>query len=587
MIVKKTDIIKLIKKELFETRFIMSGGDSESKNSEESLQAEKMSKFFGKDLKFKKFDSNEEFKDYLFDIAGPDMFISFIYPYERDETTGEEKVPSFSLNPNANFNTPHGLYFYPFDKENAEKFIHYGAPTDATFAVDRPYFHLVKIDITNPEVLIFKRNGETNKNISPENFKKDLKEMIRIHLHFFDKKRSIQEIYDKLTEKFNDYNELIIYGLNKEKNNNKELDSQRKADLFINKISNNNYYKLYKYAYYLSSKNIDSLSINSELFALLLNRINIKCVIDQNMSIIHPNEPEQTHILTFGENKSFYEYIGTFKNKIEKSEEEILSYLNLIKDNKKKLKYIMTSKSKLFNPKYSHAFFEIIINTNNKEIISKFLEYFNQTILQDLYNFNQGITREELIKKLIPDHFHNFLKQHFFSFYLENLADYSDENNILRLEHLEETSSYSFKEDIARDFIKKYPDLEILDFLEKVSMQGHDEACKQIIRYLPIYHEIYRNKDSTFHLLKIAPAESIFHILKLNKSFVKKDFIEKLVDENINDLKKIESIYDYVKNVMDRYDQKYILDYIKSKNRIYESIKKLKLLIKKQINYLN
>jgi len=596
MIVKKTDIIKLIKKELLETRFIMSKGSDAQVDDKDALSAKEMAKEIGKNLKFKKFDSNEEFKDFLFDIAGPDTFISFIDTYEHEETTGEEKVPSFSLNPNATFNTPHGLYFYPFDKENAKRYIYLGKPTNANFAVDRPYFHLVKIDIANPEVLVFKKNGETNKKISPENFKKDLKEMIRIHLKFFDKTDSIQEIYDKLNNEFKSYKKITTDSLRFSKKNEKNL------DLYINKLSNNNYYKLYKYAYYLSSETVDQTSSpHSELFALLLNRINIKCVIDQDMSIIHPSEPEQAHILTFGENKSFYEYIGTFENKIEKvPSEDMIEAIKNIKDVSKKLEIIKYfDRKKLNNKSIMHPIYEDILNNkNNKNDINKFLDFINQHLppLTEDSDINSLHLRTSYSKDMIPETCKKFLKENFKQFYLENVADISLESNIERLIYGKDTISYSLNGIaniiILYDFRKmKESDKTdgIISLLTKLSLKGHDDACIKLLNVI-IDQNVYIDPKQYRKLIKAIPASSVipyFNSKENNSKFTSHEFLKGIIDDNINDLKKIESIYAYVKNVMDKDDQKYILDYIKSKNKIHESIKKLKLLIKKQIKYLN
>jgi hypothetical protein len=261
-----------------------------------NLEAKNMSKNIGSEINFIDFNSKDDCKDYLYDIAGPDVFISFIDAYEHDITTNEMKVPSFSLNPNANFSTPHGIYAYPFDRKNASSFIKYGQPTRADFGADRDYFHLIQIDLNHPNVFIINKDESCNKNISYEKYIKNIKELMRIHKNFFKLDFDDSILFEDLNEA---YEEISEHG-------------------------DNNFIKLYKFAYFLSFKecsttdNIADLvgtgTNFSELYALLLHSIGIKCVVDNDASMIHYNEPEQMHIITFGDDKSFYKYIGTFKN---------------------------------------------------------------------------------------------------------------------------------------------------------------------------------------------------------------------------------------------------------------------------------
>ena len=139
----------------------------------------------------------ENFAKFLLNIAGPNMFISFINPYEKD-SSGADIVPNLSINPVAKFATPHGIYAYPFDKHNALNYIFLGAPTHAKFAKLRPYFHLIRIDIKHPNVLTVTEGGKSepksswdptpqaqsnwghSKTYSEQDYNNDFNELVRI-----------------------------------------------------------------------------------------------------------------------------------------------------------------------------------------------------------------------------------------------------------------------------------------------------------------------------------------------------------------------------------------------------------------------
>lgn len=335
MILNEIKLKSVIKKILNESRFILGNYEDEEGNSS-NLTAVNVSKRIGDQSKeFQRIGGQEERKqilDSLYDIAGPDVFISFINAWEFDNE-GFSKSPKFSLNPTATFSTPHGIYAYPFNKKQAISFIESGSPTDSPFATERNYFHLIRIDLNNPNVVIFNKNGTSNRNISIQEYQQSMNELIRMHCLYF-------------------YNDIIKYLINIENNglpvqyeNFTDSDHEIERNQLINdhiqslkyqlreffklpKVKNNKMfndfaYKLYKAAYFLSinqytdsynSMNAENRQNDSQFYALLLNRIGIKCIIDKNTSAIHPNEPEQMHILTLGDDSSFYEYLGTHRN---------------------------------------------------------------------------------------------------------------------------------------------------------------------------------------------------------------------------------------------------------------------------------
>jgi len=264
----KEKTIRLYIKNLLESKFLAMASDD--------LNADNISRFFNQRLNFIDIKNVNDLKDYLIDISGPDVFISFTNPWNQN-------IPTFSINPIAKFGTPHGIYFYPFDIKNAIKFINEGKPTNANFAIRNDYFHLLKVDLNHPSVLILNQDETVNrKDLSIIEFKICLNEIIRI---------------------CKEYSNIEI--------NKNELFFELKK---YNKQYNNFYIKLYQICGIISKK--VSLKNNSELFGLLLNSLNIKCVIDRGLGVIHHNEPNQMHILQYDDNDSFYEYIGTFKNLI-------------------------------------------------------------------------------------------------------------------------------------------------------------------------------------------------------------------------------------------------------------------------------
>jgi hypothetical protein len=335
MILNERKLKVIIKKILNESRFILGDYEDEEGNLS-ALKAANVSKRVGDQSKeFPRVGGEEERQlilDSLYDMAGPDVFISFVDAWEFDHE-GFSKSPKFSLNPTAKFSTPHGIYAYPFDKKQAVTFIETGSPTDSPFATERKYFHLIRIDLTNPNVIVFNENGKSNRNISMSEYTQFIDELIRMHcLYFYDDliKYLINNENDGLDveyENFTDEDHKLL----KQRLINEHMNSLKfELRLFFqndkiqkNKMANDLYYKLYKAAYFLSfnqyrdryySTGVEGKQNDSQFYSLLLNRIGIKCVIDKNTSSIHPSEPDQMHILTLGDDSSFYEYLGTHRN---------------------------------------------------------------------------------------------------------------------------------------------------------------------------------------------------------------------------------------------------------------------------------
>lgn len=84
--------------------------------------------------------NNEDTLKILLDLAiGDDKSISFVNKYD-------DKIPSLGVNPTVQYDTPHGIYSYPFNKQTLINMIYTGSPTEARFATDYDFIHVFKTD---------------------------------------------------------------------------------------------------------------------------------------------------------------------------------------------------------------------------------------------------------------------------------------------------------------------------------------------------------------------------------------------------------------------------------------------------------
>lgn len=84
--------------------------------------------------------------------------ISFVNPYIDGQ--GNKEVPYLNINPHAAFETPHGNYSYPLSRENLRELIRSGKIKGSSFAIDRPYFLIYKVN--SPNTLVFNKDGSSN-----------------------------------------------------------------------------------------------------------------------------------------------------------------------------------------------------------------------------------------------------------------------------------------------------------------------------------------------------------------------------------------------------------------------------------------
>jgi len=99
--------------------------------------------------------------------VGDNCFISFIDKYD-------EFIPRLEISPNVSYGTPHGNYAYPLNVNSLKDIIEKGRIGGASFAIDRPYFHMFKK--SNSLNFIEIQSGGNN-NYSG-NLEKDLKTIV-------------------------------------------------------------------------------------------------------------------------------------------------------------------------------------------------------------------------------------------------------------------------------------------------------------------------------------------------------------------------------------------------------------------------
>ena len=113
------------------TRAIMQSPESYSKSYEDKAgQVQK--DLTSRGIKQNDRTSETDIEVILEEIAnavGPNTYIRFENQYGR-------KSPKFSISPIVKYDTPHGIYAYPLDKENFLSLIDDKSPTKAQFATD-------------------------------------------------------------------------------------------------------------------------------------------------------------------------------------------------------------------------------------------------------------------------------------------------------------------------------------------------------------------------------------------------------------------------------------------------------------------
>jgi hypothetical protein len=99
--------------------------------------------------------------------VGDNCFISFVEDYD-------ENIPRLEISPVVRYDTPHGNYAYPLTVVTLKEIVEKSSIGEATFAIDRPYFHLFKKSNALNSIEI-KKDGTSNYS---GNLIKDLKTIV-------------------------------------------------------------------------------------------------------------------------------------------------------------------------------------------------------------------------------------------------------------------------------------------------------------------------------------------------------------------------------------------------------------------------
>ena len=129
--------------------------------------------------------SNYQTLKRVMELAGPDVFISFVEPYEHKED--KDLVPKMGIRPKVTYKTPHGNYGYPFDRVNLISSVREGSPTNSRFATGHKYFHLYRLDPNDKDVVVIDKDRSNNfyqyqtrySGLGRSKFIKDVKEVIK------------------------------------------------------------------------------------------------------------------------------------------------------------------------------------------------------------------------------------------------------------------------------------------------------------------------------------------------------------------------------------------------------------------------
>lgn len=321
----------------------------------------------------------------LFDIVrdNNDIFISFVKNWN-------DSIPTLSVNPTVKYETPHGIYGYPLEKESLIRYFTQGQPTSAKFATNYPYIQVYKINEIN--TIKIKSNNETN--YQEFNYNKDIKTLANLTINYisayfyrtdedvFDNNETIntsKTIYDLFRGSFAGYESssgsfnlsernidtqgiytclsTFIKELCKnnfiEENGRVSDEIQNVFVKFVNNLASStrnkyfsrsnvsSFYKIYFIAYFYS-KFIDYVcregGIDSgSMFSILLNSIGIKGIDDsEGTGTIHSNEPAQAVMINVDDSDR-YTLLGTYNNINPNNEnkEEIAVYIDeLLQENK-------------------------------------------------------------------------------------------------------------------------------------------------------------------------------------------------------------------------------------------------------------
>ena len=116
---------------------------------------------------------NQETLLKVLENVGNNCFISFVDKYD-------EKIPRLEISPEVSYDTPHGNYAYPLNIKSLKDIIEKGRVGGASFALERPYFHMFKKSDSLNAIEI-QSDGSNNYR---GNYNKDLRTIIHTAVMF-------------------------------------------------------------------------------------------------------------------------------------------------------------------------------------------------------------------------------------------------------------------------------------------------------------------------------------------------------------------------------------------------------------------
>ena len=306
--------------------------------------------------------SPEEVVKDLSDKFGDDIVISFVRGYKG-------QVPSIEINPYARFATPHGIYSYLLTKENLTDLFLKGNLRGVDFAMDRPYFHIMKITTQNKAYIMPDGTSNVYSNNDKRKFMYDVQEMVRTSLMSQVTSRrspdrkinaknytsalyraghsssrvaiAIHKAYDAVClkapeEKKVDLNKFtenvaifLDFLIDKRAKSTLERKSRYHKDyktskVILEKKPGHLFLKLYKIADVLSyitpnPKQGAGRHNDPSRLSLLLRNVNIEAIIDKGFGLLHHLQPSQAVAINYGggdQNSEFssIENLGTYRN---------------------------------------------------------------------------------------------------------------------------------------------------------------------------------------------------------------------------------------------------------------------------------
>lgn len=286
--------------------------------------------------------NNDQYVEFLMSeiakSAGVNTYIRFVNEYDDD-------VPRFSVSPEEHHQTPHGIYGYPLNYENVVKLFATGTPCDSIFATSFSHFIIYKLN--DDKKLKFKHDVSNSEysalNVKYGNrkeFQKDFKECVRAFLLMLnddnvdsnnnpDQNHSqIETMISSLTSREfmlnflksvyesnlievlrNDFQNVLANKLYQIilQENRQNLDPLNDTIALVN-------YKIIKKLIDLLSKAISNYKgvEVGKYKSLFLHLIGIDSVVDLGTSIIHANEPKQSHANDYTGNN--ITTVGTYDN---------------------------------------------------------------------------------------------------------------------------------------------------------------------------------------------------------------------------------------------------------------------------------